>query len=73
MKVISVSPNLPPKRSRNPTNMRPILRFLIWLKDSLPLYSRRDLARHWFAGQEFAKKQIGVTRGDGGRFKRVST
>ncbi len=63
----------PARLTTNLNAMRPIIRFITWLADSLPLYSNRDLARHWFQGRQFEQKQIGVTRGDGGRFKRVST
>lgn len=51
---------------------RATLRLLAWLRDSLPLYSRRDLARHWFDGQDYAKKQIGLDRDGNGRFKRIT-
>ncbi len=52
--------------------MNRLLRALCYLRDSLPIYSRRDLARHWFQGGEFAIKQLGVARDTNGRFKRVS-
>ena len=52
--------------------MRAILRFIVWFADSLPLYSRRDLARPWMQGQEFERKQLGITRGAHGLFVSVT-
>ncbi len=54
-------------------NMNRILRALCWLKDSLPIYSRRDLARHWFSGQDFAIAQLGIKRGAHGHFVSAKT
>jgi hypothetical protein len=52
--------------------MRTIRRALTWLRDSLPFYSARDCARAWLAGQEYAKRQIGVVRDGNGKFTRIS-
>lgn len=48
------------------TTLRRLLRFLA---DSLPLYSTRRLAVEWFRGQEYAIRQMGVTRGTNGQFR----
>lgn len=50
------------------TTLRRLLRFLA---DSLPLYSYRNCSRHWLAGSEFGQRQIGLTRDERGRFKRI--
>ncbi len=47
---------------------RRILRFLTWLRDSLPLYSARDVARGWIQGVEAGRKQTGLVRDGSGRF-----
>jgi hypothetical protein len=59
-------------KDRLVTEMRTIRRALTWLRDSLPFYSARDCARAWLAGQEYAKRQIGVVRDGNGKFTRIS-
>ena len=48
-----------------------LLRFLRWLRDSLPLHSTRWLAKDWLAGYELGQKAVGITRDSRGRFKRL--
>lgn len=48
--------------------LRPIRRFLVWLRDSLPLYSWRRCCIEWEAGREFERQQIGIVRGPHGHF-----
>lgn len=52
--------------------MNRILRFLCWLRDSLPLYSWRRCCAEWETGRTFGQRQIGITRDDHGKFKRIT-
>jgi hypothetical protein len=47
---------------------RALLRLLVWLADSLPLYSWRRCCREWEAGRVFERQQLGITRGPHGLF-----
>lgn len=49
-----------------------LLRFCVWLTDLLPLHSNRAVARAWFDGIEQGKREVGIKRGQGGRFARLS-
>jgi hypothetical protein len=52
--------------------MRPFLRFLVYILDSIPCFSWRRCAAEWELGREYGQKQIGIARDERGRFRRVS-
>ncbi len=51
---------------------RPLLRFMVWLCDSLPIYSWRRCCAEWENGREFGVRSVGITRDRKGRFSKIS-
>jgi len=45
-----------------------LLRFLAWLRDSLPVYSYRDCCREWLRGRDHGLREMGLARDGHGRF-----
>lgn len=50
-----------------------LLRFIQWLRDSLPLYSYRACSRAWLDGREQGRREVGIARDAFGRFTKISS
>ena len=48
--------------------MNRLLRLLTYIRDRLPLYSWNRCCEEWFKGQDYARRELGVTRDARGRF-----
>lgn len=51
--------------------MTRLLRFLCWLRDSLPLRSERHASRAFLRGYELGCRSLGLGRDRRGRFARL--
>lgn len=48
--------------------MTRLIRLALWFYRRLPLYSANSCAQAWFDGRDFERGQLGIVRGENGRF-----